>query len=415
MTTRGLRAYAEVSLGRQRSPAHDAGPFMVKYLRAANVKDGYLDLSDVKEMNFEPKEQTIFALRPGDVLVTEGSGSLSAVGASSVWYGEIEGLVCFQNTLLRLRPRTGTDPRFLAWWCRHAFADGLFASVATGANIYHISAERVRGLPMALLPLVDQRTIADYLDAETARIDALIAKKQRLIAALDERRDALALDAVSGASIGGPRRPSGLDWIGSIPTGWDTPPLYARYDVLLGRMLNAERSVGGDQRPYLRNINVRWLDLDLNDVATMDFPEAERARYRLRAGDLLICEGGAGYARAAVWDGRVEEMYFQKSLHRVRSVGGWPVRWLAEFLRAGKAAGAFAAQGNLATIPHLTAEQLRAHRIPMPPSPEEAVSIIEEIDRQAVKLAQTIDRVTRQLDLLDEHRQALITAAVTGQ
>ena len=78
---------------------------MVRYLRAANVKDGSLDLSDVKEMDFNPAEQVTYALRPGDVLVTEGAGSLAAVGASAVWDGELDGIVCFQNTLLRLRAK----------------------------------------------------------------------------------------------------------------------------------------------------------------------------------------------------------------------------------------------------------------------------------------------------------------------
>jgi type I restriction enzyme, S subunit len=201
VTWRSVRAYAELALGRQRSPTHDTGPHMTRYLRAANVKDGVLDLSDVKEMNFDPKEQAVFALRPGDALVTEGSGSINAVGASSVWNGELDGTVCFQNTLLRLRPRAGTDPRFLGWWCRHAFADGLFASVATGANIYHLSAERIRALPMKLVPLAEQRAIADYLDVETARIDALIAKKQQLIHLLEERIDAAIMEVVGRSEI----------------------------------------------------------------------------------------------------------------------------------------------------------------------------------------------------------------------
>lgn len=117
---------------------------MTRYLRAANVKDGALDLDDVLSMNFTPSEQRIFSLRPGDVLITEGSGSLTAVGASARWSGEMSGAVCFQNTLVRLRALRLTDSGFLSWWCRHAFASGLFASIATGANIFHLSAERVR-------------------------------------------------------------------------------------------------------------------------------------------------------------------------------------------------------------------------------------------------------------------------------
>jgi hypothetical protein len=116
-----LRGVAEVVLGRQRTPQQADGPHMVPYLRAANVRDGQLDLIDVMSMNFSPSEQQIFSLRSGDVLVTEGSGSLSTVGASAAWSGELRGTVCFQNTLLRMRPKQNAiDGRFLLWWARAA-------------------------------------------------------------------------------------------------------------------------------------------------------------------------------------------------------------------------------------------------------------------------------------------------------
>lgn len=176
---------------------------MVSYLRAANVKDGRIDIADVKEMNFTPDEQRIFSLRRGDILITEGSGSLSSVGASAVWNAERDGMVCFQNTLIRLRPRAGVDERFLAWWCWHSFADGVFASVATGANIYHLSVERVRALPLSYMPLTRQRAIADHLDREVGRVEALIRQKRALVAALDERIDAMLLMMIERSALAG--------------------------------------------------------------------------------------------------------------------------------------------------------------------------------------------------------------------
>ena len=149
-------------------------------------------------MNFEPEEQDRFALVKGDVLVSEGSGSLSAVGASAVWSGEISETICFQNTLLRLRPRPSIDPRFLAWWCRYAHADGLFANVATGANIYHISAERDRSIPMSHVSLIEQRAIVNYLDTETHLIDGTIGAQETIIDLLSERRRTLITAAVTG-------------------------------------------------------------------------------------------------------------------------------------------------------------------------------------------------------------------------
>ncbi len=193
-----LRAIAEVTLGRMRSPDRADGPNMVRYLRSANVLDGRLDLSDVKEMDLDPAEQRFYALAPGDVLVSEGSGSLATVGANAVWNGELEGTVCFQNTLLRLRPREGTDPRFLAWWCRYAFESGLLASVASGANIFHLSGERLRSLPTAIPAPDRQAAVADFLDRETRRIDVMLSSLERQGALLLERRQALITAAVTG-------------------------------------------------------------------------------------------------------------------------------------------------------------------------------------------------------------------------
>ena len=204
---RTLRSLAQVDLGRQRSPQHDNGPHMVRYLRAGNVKDGVFDLSDVKEMNFTPEEQVTFGLRDGDVLVTEGSGSLRSVGATAVWGGEIEGIVCFQNTLLRLRPRDrlvrGT---YLGWLCRSYFEGGAFAAVAGGVNIFHLSANRVRSLPAPCPPLTEQDRIVAFLDAETKRIAGLIAGVKtdgqvsevgNFVRLLTEYRQALITTAVS--------------------------------------------------------------------------------------------------------------------------------------------------------------------------------------------------------------------------
>ena len=189
----------KIALGRQRSPANDIGPDMVRYLRAANVKDGVLDFSDVKEMNFSPSEQSRFSLRRGDVLVTEGSGSLASVGASSAWNQELPGVVCFQNTLVRLRPQAGVSGRFVEWWCRFAYHSGLFAGIAGGANIYHLGAERIRALPCTIPKLEQQIRMAGELDTAFAHRDKLRSSMERQIDLLMEHRQALITAAVTGA------------------------------------------------------------------------------------------------------------------------------------------------------------------------------------------------------------------------
>jgi len=176
-----LRDAVEVTMGRQRSPKHQTGDHIVPYLRAGNVKNGYLALEDVLQMNFTPKEQLKYALRPGDVLVTEGCGSLGQIGANAVWQGQIAEPVCFQNTLLRLRAIDGlTLQAFVSHWARYAFESGAFADVASGTNIFHIGAERAAVMSFPRLSVERQAEIADVLDdaenvsaAARARVEEL--------------------------------------------------------------------------------------------------------------------------------------------------------------------------------------------------------------------------------------------------
>lgn len=184
-----------VTMGRQRAPRYAAGENMVPYLRAANVKDGFLDLSDVKEMNFDPLEQLKFHLEPGDVLVTEGSGSLKQLGATAQWTGELPGTVCFQNTLIRLRGRSGQSLSSYAYqWARRCFEEGRFASIATGTNIFHLGVERLASLPVSPIPLQEQAAFVKRV--ETA--DAVVVSARKAGASLTTLTTALRSELILG-------------------------------------------------------------------------------------------------------------------------------------------------------------------------------------------------------------------------
>jgi type I restriction enzyme S subunit len=391
---------------------------MTSYLRAANVKDGFLDLTDVKEMNFEPKEQQLFALAPGDVLVTEGSGSLSAVGASAVWSGELTGVVCFQNTLLRLQPKPSTDGRFLAWWCRHAFAVGLFASVSTGANIFHVSAERVRALPMTHLPLQQQRAIAEFLDTETARIDALITKKRRMIDLLEERKAATMLAAAGGRlTHAGPFERSALAWLNERPTHWREALVRLVAKTGSGHTPSRERpewwedaaipwvttgevaQVRSDQREEIVDTRERISEVGLANSAAVLHPRST----------VVLCRtASAGYSGIMGVDMATSQDFATWTCgSQLRP------RYLLLCLRAMRPD----LIGRLATgSTHKTIYMPDIHALQIPlPSLEEQDLAVEAAWRGLDPLFTAMDRSRQQLDLLQEHRQALITAAVTGE
>jgi len=179
----------EVQIGRQRAPKYASGTHTCLYLRAANIKDGFLLLDDVLEMDFNPSERETFRLATGDVLITEGCGSPEELGATARWSGELPGDVCFQNTLLRLRPRDGiTTAGFAYAWSRHAFKSGKFLRVGRGSNILHIGSKRLSAMPMKVPPLPVQRALEDSLGrVETAssnarqRLSALRSVQRRML------------------------------------------------------------------------------------------------------------------------------------------------------------------------------------------------------------------------------------------
>ena len=256
-----------------------------------------------------------------------------------------------------------------------------------------------------------QRAIADYLDRETARLDALVAAKERLLKLLAEKRRAIITRAVTRGLDAAPLQDHETDER-DLPAGWTNPPVYARYSVQLGKMLDERRISGTHLAPYLRNADIQWDGINTADLPEMDFDEAERDRYALRRGDLLICEGG-DVGRTAEWNGELRECFFQKAIHRLRPITEQDEpKFFKYFMRMAADRGDFTLS-VASTIQHLTAEKLRVVRYPAPPRDEQR-AIVDYLDRETSRLDTFSAKVRSTIVLLKERRAALIAAAVTG-
>jgi type I restriction enzyme S subunit len=110
---------------------------------------------------------------------------------------------------------------------------------------------------------------------------------------------------------------SGVEWLGEVPEHWALPPLYLRYEVLLGKMLDTKKLTGANALPYVRNVDVQWDHVNVNDLPELDIAPDELERFTLRVGDILVCEGGE-VGRTAIWRGELERCAFQKAIHRLR-------------------------------------------------------------------------------------------------
>ena len=141
-------------------------------------------------------------------------------------------------------------------------------------------------------------------------------------------------------------------------------PLVSVADVQLGKMLSPKSKTGSSYYPYLRNTNVQWGRIDTSDLAQMDFTEAEREKFALRFGDLLVCEGGEP-GRCAIWKDDVSGCFYQKALHRVRPHRGRAdAEFLSLWIRHQAIRGAFADQNAKTTIAHLPQVRLEQLLVP---------------------------------------------------
>ncbi len=205
---------------------------------------------------------------------------------------------------------------------------------------------------------------------------------------------------------------SGVEWLGEVPEHWEVCALNYRFQVELGKMLDEKRITGEHLAPYLRNTDVQWGEININDLPEMDFHGDDLARYALKTGDLLVCEGG-DVGRAAIWRGEIDGCYYQKALHRLRARKH--AVDAAEFfyfvLYSAALRGVFSESGK-STIAHLTAEAFRRYRFPFPPYAEQT-TIATFLDRETAKIDALIAEQQRLIELLKEKRQAVISHAVT--
>lgn len=396
-----LAQVADVRLGRQRAPQYEQGEHVVPYLRSANVVDGHLDLNDVKSMNFDPVEQTIFGLSDGDVLMTEGSGSAETVGTSAVWNADLPGTVCFQNTLLRLRPRAEvTDGRFLAWWARHAHASGQIAAVSSGANIKHIGSDGLKDLRIHVPALHEQRRIADFLDDRVARIDQIItARRQQSMAGenlFQARKESLLYSTPEAASL--PLR--------RLRCLVQTGPF--------GSQLHSDEYVE-DGWPVVNPACISRGRLhELRGMSVDEEVRARLARHVLREGDIVFGRRGELGRAGLVTSSEVGWVCGTGSLLvRLFDDRARPA-FIMNLLSTSRVRHYFQLQSVGSTMDNLNTDILLSVPL-MLPAVEQQDGILDAVEVLESESAKALRDVERSIDLLAEYRQSLITAAVTGE
>lgn len=298
-------------------------------------------------------------------------------------------------------------------WLFYALGTMNLGQYSQAAAQPGIAAEVVRRLRVPFPSLDEQAAIAKFLDRETAKIDALIAKQEQLIATLQEDRIATITHAVtqgmdSSVSVGG------QSWPGDVPRHWVIGKVKYYFEVVLGKMYQGERKRPGDTLlPHLKAGSLTSEGLVTEDPMLCWFSPTEVVELDLRRGDVLVVEGGS-IGRCVVLEQDLSGWGFQKSLNRVRSLGGDLPEFLAYVIEAATASGYVSLLCGKATIPHFTAEKLGAMEFPRPPIDEQRTIVSFLVERE-VRIRSLTQQARKVVDRLREYRSTLITDAVTGK
>ncbi|MYG40205.1 MAG: restriction endonuclease subunit S [Nitrospira sp. SB0677_bin_15] len=439
----------------------------LKLLRTTDITRGKIDWNLVPFCSTNPADPEKYLLKEGDIVISRAG----SVGFSYLLEKPEDSV--FASYLIRFRPYI--DKKFFKYFLDSPLYWREISEKKLGIAVPNVNANKLKQIPLPVPPLPEQRRIvskleellseldkgiesfkmareqlivyrqailknafegklteewrrkhADELESAETLLEKIKAEReQRYRQQQDDWKRAVKAWEASGKVDKKPTKPgkpkelpplteAELSELPKLPDGWAWIRFHNMVlESCLGKMLDKSKNVG-TPIPYLRNINVRWGSFDLSDLLNMKFEEAEKERYGLQSGDLIICEGGEP-GRCAIWKQSNSDMRIQKALHRVR----FPTKSIANkfayyFMLFSSSNGHLSKFFTGTTIKHLTGKGLANLEFPVS-SIAEQNQIVDQIESRlsaAERLEQDIANGLKQAEAL---RQSLLKKAFEGR
>ncbi len=378
--------------------------------RLGSVVDLVTDALDIGEVPYVALE----SVEPGTGRLVADSAlpmvAMPAAGAATAQRGDVlfgklrpylgktwrvDRPVYVSTELMCLRPSPIVDPGWLGYLVASRPVVEWAVATSDGAKMPRTSWERLHQYRIRLPNVDEQHAIADYLDRETARIDALIRAKERMMRLLADQRDAY----MSATLWQGNYRPVRLKFLTAPPTS--------------GNRDHASFAPIDDGVPCLRGLNVRagWIDRE-NLLRLSPDDHARHLGTRLHEGDVVVVRSGLAGAAAAI-PPNLEDCNCVDLVIIRRSPKLVP-KYLEQVINSREAREQVAQRSVGALLTHFNAVDAADLVVPFRDlsEQEQIVDGIDEFDERYLRMRASLDR---QVNLLQERRQALITAAVTGE
>lgn len=403
-----------VKIGSGKTPSGGAQTYEssgVTFLRSQNVYFDGLRLDDVAYIGEEAhREMKGTEVRAGDVLLNITGASLGRVAVVPGGLGKanVNQHVCI------VRPNSDTESRFLAYSLSSLDVQKQILVQQVGANRDGLNFEQVANLKLRLPDRGEQYRISNFLDAEISRINRLVELRRNQIALLDARIRQL----LDGVIVGDP---GALREIGADESSlnWNESRVSRLCEIIPGYAFPSSGFLpDGTGMRLLRGINVTVGAISWNEVATWDVAaQSVPARFHLRVGDLVVGMDrpwiSSGMRISFIQTGDLPALLLQR-VACLRSRGDISMKYVRRAIESSHFRLEIESEMTGVSVPHVSGEQIGNFPLRLP-SREWQERIADALDQQVEQTSRLKSSIARQVTLLSERRQALITAAVTGQ
>lgn len=357
-----------------------------------------------------------FKLQKGDVLITKDSEAWNDIGVPAYVNEDFNNVLCGYH-LAQIKPTFAVvDGNYLLYAFQSYGIKDQFHIAANGITRYGLSKDDIACCLITIPSIDEQKKMSKFLRRELGKIDALIAKQERLIELLHEKRSALITRAVTkGLDPDAPMKDSGVGWLEEIPMNWKTVKL--KFLILHPLQYGLNEPSVSDDVGCPRYIRIT--DFDENGVLRNDtlrtLPLSQAKNYLLNNGDVLFARSGA----------TVGKTFQFKNYNGTACFAGYLIRATpktnklsSDFLYYFTKSQAYERWINSvfvqATIENVSADKYKELIIPLP-SIEEQFKIVKIINNELKVLDRTVGEAGKLIAFLKEYRTALISAAVTGK
>jgi type I restriction enzyme S subunit len=345
------------------------------------VSEEYISSSPNSLLN---KGDLVFADTSEDL---EGSGNFTQLVSDDTTFAGYHTIIA--------RQLKNHDNRFLAYALDSEYYRNQVRRAVKGVKVFSITQAILKDTSILLPSIEEQKAISSYLDVNTDRIDSLISEKENFLKLLSEKRQALISHVVTkGLNPSVPMKDSGVEWIGDIPMGWEAVKLKYLCKLQTGNKNTEDAKPEAEYDFFVRSQSVKKINSYSADCEAI-----------LTAGD------GVGVGKVYHYvNGKFDyhqRVYMMNNFKRV--TGKWFFYYLSSMFHKVAMDG-----GSKSTVDSLRMPVFTNFMICIPPI-EEQENLVREIASQSYNIDKLIKETNNSIELLKEHRTALISAAVTGK